>query len=67
MVGNNYGEFFMCILWHDWRNWEQYEVNLPARQVTKKWGLSAAKETRQKRTCIDCGTMQDKYVKHELL
>ena len=57
----------MCILWHNWHQWSQYEFKMPERRLTENWGLRAAKQLRQKRICKDCGKMQDKLIREELL
>ena len=53
----------MCIFWHKWGKWEQYELSVPASQVTKNMYIPAYVEIRQERVCTVCNKMQDKYVK----
>lgn len=44
----------MCIF-HRYGKWRQYEVHVPARPLTKNWGLCAAIEYRQKRFAKNAG------------
>ena len=51
----------MCLI-HKWGKWEQYEVRLPFRRITSKWGLCAAIEQRQRRRCQKCGKAKDETI-----
>jgi hypothetical protein len=52
---------------HKWGKWEQYEVTQPARQITKRWGLCAAIEYRQRKTCSKCGKVNDELISTKVL
>lgn len=51
----------MCIF-HKWEKWEQYEVNIPARRLTKSYGLCASRESRQRKRCMKCGKVKDELI-----
>lgn len=51
----------MCFI-HKWGKWQEYTVNVPARQITKKWMLCAATEKRQKKVCQKCGMVKDELI-----
>ena len=52
----------MCIF-HRWSKWMQYSVNIPARHITKNWGLAPAVEYRQSRVCEKCGKVKDVLIR----
>ena len=50
----------MCFLLHKWTKWEQYEVrfreySIDSEEESKEWNF----QLRQRRTCKECGKMQD--------
>lgn len=51
----------MCVF-HKWEKWEQYEIEIPERRLTKNWGLCAVTETRQRRRCSKCGKVKDELI-----
>lgn len=51
----------MCFM-HKWGKWQEYSLNLPARQITKKWALAAAIEQRQRKVCQKCGKVKDELI-----
>jgi hypothetical protein len=51
----------MCIF-HKWGKWEQYDVIIPPRILSKQWRLSGATEHRQKKKCEKCGKIKDAYI-----
>lgn len=55
----------MCII-HKWTKWEQYEETgtaIPNRLLFKSDQAIRYVETRQRRTCLRCGKMQDERVR----
>ena len=56
----------MCFF-HQWGKWAQYDVNIPAVQISKKWQLSQATDHMQKRQCEKCGTEERKKIVKLLL
>jgi len=51
----------MCLI-HKWGQWEQYEVENPARRLTKRWGLLATIGQRQRKKCCKCGKVKDELI-----
>jgi len=51
----------MCFI-HEWEKWEQYEITIPERRITKSWGLCAVKEYRQRKKCKKCGKVKDEII-----
>lgn len=56
----------ICII-HKWGKWRQYQENIPARQITENWGLSAAIEYRQVKMCDKCGKAKDELIKTKVM
>lgn len=56
----------ICFI-HNWGKWEQYKIMQPARQITKRWGLCAALEHRQRKTCSKCGKVKAELINIEVL
>jgi hypothetical protein len=56
----------MCLL-HKWGKWQGYTLKIPARQITKKWMLSAAIEQRQRAICQKCGKVKDGLIAMQVL
>ena len=48
----------MCIFFHDWEKWIQYEKDVPSRMLSSKWMISGATDHMQKRRCKKCGKEQ---------
>jgi hypothetical protein len=57
----------MCIFFHKWGKWQQYEETgtmipgmlTPKENRGKTFNYS---DSRQKRTCVECGRVQDELV-----
>lgn len=47
---------------HRWGKWEQYDEAQGARLLTKKWGLCAVIERRQRKKCQNCGKVKDELI-----
>jgi hypothetical protein len=56
----------MCIF-HNWSKWKQFKVSVPARQLTKNWGLCAATEYYQQKSCLRCGKVKVEQVRTEVI
>lgn len=47
---------------HKWGKWEQYEVTLPARRISKNYVLCEAVQRRQRNQCEKCGKVVDQEI-----
>jgi len=58
----------MCLLLHRWTRWEQYKreyisiVPIYRHNKITHTEERPVKETRQKRACLCCGYVEDRYI-----
>ena len=51
-----------CFFFHKWGKWEQFDIDVPERLLTKNWMLSGSTKHMQNRVCEKCGKQQQEKI-----